>query len=220
MVECDYCGRSVDDEEAYLRHLWDAHEGELGPIDSRRVESTFGSGGGNGAGERDVGTYVLGGLGLLTVAVVAFILASAAGVALPFLDSGGNGGPREPHSPGTAHEHGMMGVVVDGERLDFSKDRFQLRTECFHFERGRGRIWHTHCQGVTLGWALSTLGIDASQTALTYDGTTYRESEGWNVSITVNGEPVDVDEYVLQGAEPLSEADQGDHVRVVVERAE
>jgi hypothetical protein len=216
MVECDYCGQSFDGAEAYLRHLRDAHEGELGPIDSRRVEATFGGGDEDAT---DIGSYVLGGLGLLTVAVVAFVLASAAGVAIPFVGSD-EGTPREPGSPGTAHEHGTIEVVIDGNQLDFSKDRFQNRARCFHFERGRGRVWHTHCDGVTLGWALSTLGIDASQTTLTYEGTAYRESEGWNVSITVDGERVNVDEYVLGGAEPLDAAERGDHVRVVVERAE
>lgn len=220
MADCDYCGQSFDGEEAYLRHLRDAHEGELSPIDSRRVESTFGDG--NGADGTDVGTYVLGGIALLGVAIVAFVLVSAATASggVPFLGSGDDGGPETPHSPGAAHEHGTIEVVIDGNQLDFSKDRFQYRADCFHFERGRGRIWHTHCKRVTLGWALSTLGIDASQTALTYDDTTYRESEGWNVSITVDGESVDVDEYVLRGAEPLNDADQGDRVRVVVERAE
>jgi hypothetical protein len=213
MVDCDYCGQSFEGEDAYLRHLRDAHEGELGPIDSRRVEATFGGG---DAAERDVGTYVLGGIGLLALAVVGFVLASVGG--LPFLGAG-DGGPPTPGAPGTAHEHGTIEVIVDGRQLDFSKDRFQLRAECFHFERGRGRIWHTHCRDVTLGWALATLDIDASQTTLTYDGTTYRESEGWNVSVTVNGDPVDVDEYVLRGAEPLNRAGQGDHVRIVVERA-
>ncbi|MDS0260044.1 DUF3105 domain-containing protein [Haloarcula sp. S1CR25-12] len=39
MVDCDYCGASFDGEEAYLDHLADSHEGELGAIDQRRVDS-------------------------------------------------------------------------------------------------------------------------------------------------------------------------------------
>jgi len=38
MVDCDYCGASFDGEEAYLDHLADSHEGELGAIDQRRVD--------------------------------------------------------------------------------------------------------------------------------------------------------------------------------------
>lgn len=36
---CPYCGRSVDDERSYRRHLHDVHEpSELGAIDRRRYE--------------------------------------------------------------------------------------------------------------------------------------------------------------------------------------
>ena len=39
MVDCDYCGESFDGEDAYLDHLADDHDGELGAIDQRRVDS-------------------------------------------------------------------------------------------------------------------------------------------------------------------------------------
>ncbi|PSP78109.1 hypothetical protein BRC81_08675 [Halobacteriales archaeon QS_1_68_20] len=38
MEDCDYCSETFEDEEAYLRHLRDQHEGELGRIDRQRVE--------------------------------------------------------------------------------------------------------------------------------------------------------------------------------------
>ena len=40
MPECDYCGESFADEDAYLEHLSATHEGELSRIDQRRVAST------------------------------------------------------------------------------------------------------------------------------------------------------------------------------------
>jgi sulfur carrier protein ThiS len=36
------------------------------------------------------------------------------------------------------------------------------------------------------------------------------------VVVEVNGEPVDPSQYVIQGTETASAADQGDHIRVVV----
>ncbi|MBX0286541.1 DUF3105 domain-containing protein [Haloarcula salinisoli] len=39
MVDCDYCEASFDGEDAYLDHLADDHDGELGAIDQRRVDS-------------------------------------------------------------------------------------------------------------------------------------------------------------------------------------
>lgn len=37
MAECDYCGKSFENETALLTHLGEEHEGELGRIDRRRV---------------------------------------------------------------------------------------------------------------------------------------------------------------------------------------
>ena len=46
MPECEYCDASFEDDDAYLAHLADEHESELGPIDRRRVsESQEESGG-------------------------------------------------------------------------------------------------------------------------------------------------------------------------------
>ena len=65
MVECDYCGESFDDEDAYLDHLAASHEGELGAIDQRRVDSR-GSDDGDGIplGMVIVGVVVVLALGL------------------------------------------------------------------------------------------------------------------------------------------------------------
>ncbi|MFB6126743.1 MAG: DUF3105 domain-containing protein [Halolamina sp.] len=38
MIECDYCGETVGDEDAYRDHLAGEHADELSPVDRRRVE--------------------------------------------------------------------------------------------------------------------------------------------------------------------------------------
>lgn len=40
MPDCDYCGASFDDEDAYLAHLESEHRGELGRIDRRRIDDS------------------------------------------------------------------------------------------------------------------------------------------------------------------------------------
>lgn len=79
MPECDYCDASFDDEETYLAHLRDAHEGDLGSIDRRRVADL----------ERDgrsipTGPAVLGVVLLVAVGLVAYVTV--------FAGSGGGGG--------------------------------------------------------------------------------------------------------------------------------
>jgi len=215
MVDCDYCGDSFGDESSYLRHLHDAHDDELGRIDRRRVADELGL----DEGGRDAGTYVLGGLVLVVVAAFGLTIAWAVSGSIPFLGGGGGGANavQEPYGYNEIHEHGTMEATIDGQEVDFSQDRYQLQADCFHFERNEGRVWHTHCRGVTVQWALNSLGIQtaANGSSITFDGKTYRESAGWNVSVQVNGEPVTPGSYVLEGV-GASNAEQGDDVDVVV----
>ena len=46
MTDCEYCGESFADDEAYLRHLGDEHPEEMGPIERRRLEALGGDGDG------------------------------------------------------------------------------------------------------------------------------------------------------------------------------
>ncbi len=207
MEECSYCGQSFDDEEAYLAHLADEHEGELRAIDRRRVEGY--------EADRESGGLPTGPLVLGVVLGVAVLLVVYVTL---FMGDGGAGAP-DIGQAGTAHEHGTINVTIDGETVDFSRDRYQV-TETgnsrFHFESGTA-IWHKHATGVTVKYALSVHGIQVSEDSVTVDGTTYRASDpGTEIVVEVNGDAVDPNEYVIQGASSASTAEQGDHVRVVV----
>lgn len=197
MPECAYCGDSFDGEEAYLAHLRAAHEDELGPIDRRRV-ATEASGG------LPTGPLAIGAVVLAAAAVVAYVV---------FLSSSGGGAAADgPTNVGSVHFHGTIEMVVDGERVDFGQPQYQYRNtgvRAFHFEGDDGSRWHGHAEGVTLAWAMDSLGINVTESTVTYDGTTYDDADpDTNVSITVDGEPVVPGEHVLQ---------EGDAVRVVVE---
>jgi hypothetical protein len=76
MPDCSYCGERFDGEDAYLRHLADAHRDELGRIDARRVES-FESG--DDGTSMSTTALLLGGLAVAVVAVV---------LGVTFLDGG------------------------------------------------------------------------------------------------------------------------------------
>lgn len=70
MVECDYCDATFSGEENYLAHLRDAHEGELGPIDRRRVEGLEDSDGGLPVSTGVIGLVLAGAIGLVLVLAV------------------------------------------------------------------------------------------------------------------------------------------------------
>ncbi|ELZ21117.1 hypothetical protein C475_19203 [Halosimplex carlsbadense 2-9-1] len=201
MPECNYCDESFESESAYLDHLEGQHLGELGPIDRRRV----GVDEGDDEETRATGPILLGGILVVTVAIVGFVLFSPSG-------GGGDVTPgQEPTDLGAVHYHGTMEMVVNGQQVDFGRQRYQMQSNAFHFEGGRGTRWHVHARGVTLQYALGTLGFNATESSVTYQGTTYRDgSANTTVRITVNGEPVTPRSYGLRS---------GDQVRVVVERS-
>lgn len=211
MVECDYCGTECADEDAYHAHLASEHDpAELGPIDRRKA----GVGEDAGEGGFPTGPVVLGAVLLFAVAILGYVLVGMGGGG----DSGTVNGVDVEQMPGefrSAHEHGAMNVTIAGERLDFSRDRYQVAADRFHFERGNGRVWHSHATGVTLQFALATLGMAANETSLTFEGTTYVDGENAEVEFLVDGESVDPTSYVLQGVAANNGAG-GDRVRVVV----
>ena len=120
--------------------------------------------------------------------------------------------PGEYISHGQLHVHGPIEFVVNGSEVDFSREKYQDPSNhpYFHFENGDADPWHAHSWSVTLGYAMDTLeGINVSEDSITYNGTTYEESDpGVNVTVQVNGEPVVPDEYVLK---------DGDEIRIVLE---
>jgi hypothetical protein len=219
MPECNYCGGSFEDDQSHLEHLRDEHEGELGTIDSRRVQEELGTS--DDGGGLPTGPLVLGIVLAVAVAIVGYVIfvygaGGSAGESGTVNDISVTQMPGQPTQ--SEHGHGLINVTIDGQELDFSQSRFQRPQEfsAFHFEGGDGRVWHKHAAGVTLEYAMATLGIDVSEDSVTFDGTTYRDSDaGTNVTVTVNGEPVNPETYELSGASDQS-PQQGDFIRIIV----
>ena len=223
MPDCSYCEETFDDEQAHLCHLDEEHGDELGTIDQRRVEAELGGDGGSGL---PTGPLVLGFVLLVAAALVAYVVLflgseSASPASGAEVDVDGEASldtvAQSPGPTNTAHEHGTIEVVIDGQRVDFSRQQYQHQANEFHFENGNGQVWHKHATDVTLEWAMATLGIGVSEETVVFDGDVYRDSDpGTDVTVEVNCEPVDPQTYVLQGGSDSS-PQQGDSVRIVVE---
>lgn len=200
MPDCRYCDETFTEEEAYLEHLQEAHADELGPIDRRRIE-----------GGEDEGIDLPTG----PIAIALVIGVSAAIVAYAVLSPGGGGSAaapgdvaRTPTGIGSVHYHGTVEMTVAGETVDFTAPEYKRPRDnpAFHFEGQNDPRWHVHARGVTLEYAMATLGIEVSADSVTFEGTTYAEGEGATVIVEVDGEAVEPATYVLQ---------EGDHVRIV-----
>lgn len=203
MPECDYCGASFDSEAAELDHLAAEHRDELGPIDKRRVGDDGDDGG------LPTGPIALGVVLLISIGIVGYVVFIA----------GGSGADAQPTADGT-HEHGMLEVTIDGEEIDLTQPKYTSSQGFFHIHPGQEmQMWHTHGSPVTLKFALEQLGMEVNDdaTVLTFENETYRESEGAEIRLEVDGESVGPD-YTLDG---VSEAEArqggGDQIRVVVE---
>lgn len=216
MPACKYCEESFDDEAAYHAHLADEHAGELSRIDRRRIE---------GVSADDEEGFPTG--PAVLVGVIGFSLVLVVYVVF-FLNTSGTSTvngiqvAQTPTDVQSTHLHGPINVTIDGRELDFSRAEFQRPREypAFHFEGGDGQLWHGHAEGITLEYAMATLGIDISEDSLTYDGETYRDdAPDTTVRVEVNGQPVDPVSYELSGpANPQNAAEEGDFVHIVVTR--
>jgi len=189
MPDCDYCGSSFDDDDEYLRHLGKKHYDDLSNLERKRVDDV------SEDEDSAVWSYVaLGAVGLVFAGIFYFLIFG-----------GGGGGNQyttvQPGQVGTAHVHGNIDVVIDGQEIDFSRSRYQLQDRRCHFEGGGGERWHVHATDVTLGYGMSTLGIMIDGNEVTFDGETYT-----NATVEVNGRSVDASSYVLN---------EGDQVRIV-----
>jgi sulfur carrier protein ThiS len=202
MPERAYCGASFEDEAAYHEHLRATHAEDLGPIDRRLVSAA--ATGGLGRSRR-----------LLLLGCVALVIGGViAVVAIGGGDGGGTEGAaaeasRTPTDLWGVHYHGTITVEIDGQPVDFSRPAYQLQADAFHFENRDGRRWHVHARGVTLEWAMATVGLEVGPARVTFRGTTYDDADpGTRVVVEVDGSAVTPSEYVLE---------PGDRVRIVAD---
>jgi len=200
MPECRHCGEELVDDEAYAEHLREAHGDQLSALDRRRIQQLSPD---DDASRDWVPVAVL----VLLVAILGVVAFRAIGSATSGVDARVT--PDNLHS---VHYHGDIEVRVEGSAIDFSESQYQRQANAFHFEGGTGDVWHVHARNVTLEYAMATLGIDVTASSVTVDGTTYRDSDpAFSVAVTVNGDPVRPERYVLQ---------RNDRVRIDVSRTE
>jgi hypothetical protein len=117
MPECDYCGESLGDKDAYLSHLASEHEGELSAIDQRRVADH--DDGGSGF---PVGPVVLVGLLGLAGGLVIWVTF--------FMGVGGGNGGAPPAEGEAAREIPDDPLLSDAESFPSNgRDHVSVGTE-------------------------------------------------------------------------------------------
>lgn len=150
-----------------------------------------------------------------------FVAAAAGTLAVTVAGCAGRFGASDDgatETPEYMSARGTMEVVIDGEAVDLTADRFQaenVEEESleFHFHEGDEYWYMEGRERLTVGEALDRVpqfGFEtrAGQPVVTYDGRTYDAGDqGTAIAFAVDGESVDPTAYGLR---------DGDHVSVEI----
>lgn len=100
---------------------------------------------------------------------------------------------------GSAHVHAAFLVKLDGKVIDFSQDKYQLRSQFIHVEKGDGTTLHRHATGVPVGEFFKSIHMDIKNNCfITDNGTQYCDNGTKKLRYFVNGiEKQSIMDYVL-----------------------
>jgi hypothetical protein len=101
---------------------------------------------------------------------------------------------------GSAHEHAVFEVRLDGEPIDFSQDKYQVQSRFIHVEGGDGTTLHRHSSSVPVGEFFKSVGMNIENNCFVGDnGSRYCEDGTNQLRFFVNGtERGSVIDYILR----------------------
>ncbi|MEM2760623.1 MAG: hypothetical protein QXU32_02700 [Nitrososphaerales archaeon] len=101
---------------------------------------------------------------------------------------------------GSTHEHAAFRVFIDGQAIDFSQPKYQVRSPYIHFEDANGDLLHLHATKVDLGFLFESFKMKFTSNCLVMDdGTEYCSNGQKTLKFFVNGvENSMYDKYVLK----------------------
>ena len=116
------------------------------------------------------------------------------------LDSDVPGAPSGAGKLGDEHEHASLLVRIFGDKFDFSKPNYQIKSSWIHFEDSDGTTIHRHSSGVTLGYLFSNLGIGIDSECYKFpDGRHFCTNEDYSLKYYINHQIVkDINDYVFE----------------------
>lgn len=145
-----------------------------------------------------------------TVAAIATLAAAGCSVEDPPAENGGSGGDGGADG---VQASGQIEIVVDGEPVDLSADRYQAENAdeslAFHLHEGDDTWYMEGDHRVTAGAAIGHLPhfayerVDGND-VIAHDDASYDESDpGTEITFLVDGDPVDPTSYRLEDGDSL-----------------
>ncbi len=106
---------------------------------------------------------------------------------------------------GSTHEHTAFRLFINGQVIDFSQPKYQVKSQYVHFENGDGDTIHKHATGVDIGFLFETLGMKFTSECIAMDdGTDYCNDSNNTLKFFVNGVRNDMfNNYVLNDGDRI-----------------
>ncbi|MBI5697849.1 MAG: protein-disulfide isomerase [Thaumarchaeota archaeon] len=143
-------------------------------------------------------------IGIGVLAVIVAIIGSASYHYYEVLSNTGSAmsGPPGAGKLGDEHEHAGILVRVFGDKFDFSKQDFQVKSPYIHFEGQDGDTIHRHASNVPLGFLFQSIKIGLSDECFIFPDKkpehTFCTDEDYSLKFYVNHEKKDsIKDYVL-----------------------
>ena len=90
---------------------------------------------------------------------------------------------------GSAHVHAAFAVKLNGTKLDFSDNKYQVKSRFMHVENGDGNTLHRHATGVPIAEFFKSIKMNVTDSCFTNDnGTKYCSNGKQNLEFYVNGQ--------------------------------
>jgi hypothetical protein len=101
---------------------------------------------------------------------------------------------------GSEHVHAAFAVKIDGEKVDFSQEKYQVQSQYIHVENNDGNTLHRHATGVPIGEFFASLGMNVTDSCFTLENkTSYCSNGNSNLEFYVNGNKTNsIANYVLK----------------------
>src|SRR6476469_9566973 len=89
---------------------------------------------------------------------------------------------------GSAHVHAAFAVKLNGTKLDFSDNKYQVKSRFLHVENGDGDTLHRHATGVPIAEFFRSIKMNVTDSCFTNDnGTKFCSNGKENLEFYVNG---------------------------------
>ena len=103
---------------------------------------------------------------------------------------------------GSTHEHASLLVKIFGDKFDFSKPDYQIKSPRIHFEGQDGNTIHMHSTEIPLSYLFDSIGIGLDDQCYIFtDDRKFCTNNDYFLTFYINGEQVDsiLDHVISQG---------------------